>query len=171
MMISSRVSMVSNGIPILPEDQVGKTQKDRYRASWFSVISLSSFCIVPFHMVQTFLKFSTREQTVRCYEAVKNVVTVEKIVTMDTKPFIVAFCLVWLCACAVSPSTQERTIRQGSDRVEKACTEKPSGCTDVFESGLKVKLPLGSTPEPQAENVLKRYNEVSKRKARHPCCR
>lgn len=78
---------------------------------------------------------------------------------IDHKPISVFFCLVLLSGCAATPSTQDRTVRQGSDRVEKACTEKPSGYTEMFEDKLKVQLPLGTTSEPQAEGVLRRYIE------------
>ena len=70
----------------------------------------------------------------------------------------IVFYLFLLSACA-APSTQERTVRQGSQQVEKVCTEKPSGYSDTFEKQLKVKLPLGTATEPQAEGVLRRYIE------------
>jgi len=65
-------------------------------------------------------------------------------------------CLILLNACA-APSTQDRTVRQGSGEVEKVCTEKPPGYTSKVEARLKAELPLSMTPEPQAEGLVKSY--------------
>src|SRR5207249_6209943 len=69
-------------------------------------------------------------------------------------------CLI-LSACNTppkAPTTDERTVRQGSGQVEKLCTENPPpGYTSGMEARLKAELPLAGTTEAQAEGVLKNY--------------
>jgi len=64
-------------------------------------------------------------------------------------------CVLLMSACNSPPSTQSRSVYQGSDEVHKVCTEKPPGYSSGTESRLKAELPLAT--EAQAEGTVKTF--------------
>jgi hypothetical protein len=99
------------------------------------------------------------------YDTVKDAVTVVeglrdaklKQLFAVANPLSIFSYLVLLSACASTPGTEDRTVRQGSEVVEKACTEKPQGYTSKVEAELKSKLPLTMVPEPEVEGLVRNY--------------